>query len=436
MKAILWMRHEALFWSKQPHKWLALLLFWTLASYGVWQGAAHMANRKLQIEKIQAQVAEKQAEVLRWYADGKTGPPDRPWVDVTKPFWAMWHVQHWLFDEPNGLMLFSIGQTEHFAYAKRTSVWSTPFDNDMVADPRNLERLREGPLDFVFVWLWLMPLLLVVLTFNVGSQESETNMEPVLQLQLMVSLKQWVTQRFVATGLLLQLALLVFLFLVGVWSGYSTSFFILMGIFSAYLWFWIGLFAFLSKWGKQVLSQALLFVSAWLMVTILIPGLVDQRLQQAFPTTLQLEIIRNERMDQEAFYSQPIDSVVKVCMAWESALPFTKAFADTSWKQAPLSMSFYRVAAYLQSSSVHDSLMQNIEGREALFARWSWASPLLLCQRLAENECQTGFVALHQLRQTLMRATALQHRSLLLHEANGTQVDSLQYKKFIGLLED
>lgn len=428
------MRYEALFWIKQPHKWLALLLFWSLAGYAIWQGARHMEYRKQQIEKMQAHAAEKQAEVLQWYAEGKLGPADRPWVDVTKPFWAMWHAHNWLFDQPNGLMLFSIGQTEHFAYAKRVTVWSTPFDNDMVADPRNLERLREGAFDFVFVWLWLMPLLLVVLTFNVGSQEREQAMLPLLQLQLLVPFRRWIWQRFIATGMMLQLALLVFVGLVGLSAGNLASLLVLAGLFSAYLWFWVFLFALLSQWGKQALLQALLFVSSWLIATVLVPGVVDQQLQKEYPATLQLEIIRNERMDQEAFFNQPIDSVVLICKQWESALPFTRAFADSSWKAAPLSGSFYRVAAYLKTKAVHDSLMQNIDKREALLARWTWASPLLLFQRLAENECQTGFGALHQMRKELLQATDLLHRTLLLHEANGLEVNAEQYQKYMELV--
>ena len=70
-------------------------------------------------------------------------------------------------------MVFSLGQSEQYGYYKRVTNWSTTFDSDLAEEIANPERLAIGTLDFNFVFIYLSPILLIILLFNIGGLEKD-----------------------------------------------------------------------------------------------------------------------------------------------------------------------------------------------------------------------------------------------------------------------
>ena len=66
------------------------------------------------------------------------------------------------------MMVFSVGQSEQYGYYKKVTNWSSTFDSDLAEEIANPERLALGTLDFNFVFIYLCPILITVLIFNIG----------------------------------------------------------------------------------------------------------------------------------------------------------------------------------------------------------------------------------------------------------------------------
>ena len=69
------------------------------------------------------------------------------------------------------MMVFSLGQSEQYGYYKRVTNWSTIFDSDLAEEIANPERMAIGTLDLNFVLIYLTPILIIILLFNIGGLE-------------------------------------------------------------------------------------------------------------------------------------------------------------------------------------------------------------------------------------------------------------------------
>ena len=125
------------------------------------------------IKNIKEQETESLAKVLNWFENDLSGPEDRSWVDITDPYWAIRYSPTYVIKEPSLLLPLGIGQAEQYGYYQKLSIWSSPLDNDIVEEISNYERLINGNIDFSFLILFLLPLLIIILTYNVRGLESD-----------------------------------------------------------------------------------------------------------------------------------------------------------------------------------------------------------------------------------------------------------------------
>ena len=172
------MNHTAIFlyeWKhfvRSPFKVVALLLFMVAGVYALHNGA-NLYNRQVtEIEKINEKANEQQQEYIAYYNKGEKGPEGRPWIDVTTPFWAVWNTPIYHFKSPSPAIVYSLGQAEQYGFYKRVTFQSSPYDADMAEEIANPERLQSGTLDFSFVVLYLLPLLLLIWLYNIKGGRS------------------------------------------------------------------------------------------------------------------------------------------------------------------------------------------------------------------------------------------------------------------------
>ena len=164
--------------TRSPFKVVALLLFIAAAIYGLHNGALLYKKQMREIAKIEAQANEEREKYEAYFDAGEKGPEDRPWVDITTPYWAIRYSNVYHFKPPSPAQVYSIGQAEQYGFYKQLTIWSSPYDADMTKEISNPERLQSGTLDFAFVLIFLLPLLLLILLYNLRSMESGTGFFP------------------------------------------------------------------------------------------------------------------------------------------------------------------------------------------------------------------------------------------------------------------
>ena len=98
-----------------------------------------------------------------------------------------------------------------YGFYKEITFWSSTYDNDMVEEISNPERILTGTVDFSFLVIYLLPVLLIALTYNIGGLERDAKFERLIAIQT-GSLSKWLLLRFSFYVVLLFLTIIVLMF--------------------------------------------------------------------------------------------------------------------------------------------------------------------------------------------------------------------------------
>ncbi len=183
----------------------------------------------------------------------------------------------------NPLAGLSIGQSDVHPTVKRITIKTfeaQKYDTDLV-NPMNLQ---SGNLDLSFVIIYLFPLLVIVLTFNAVSEETETGTWRLVAIQSKSKL------RFIISKLLIRLILLyvilIFLFFVAklvLNLSLDIHFFWILGLSILYILFWFTVSFFIISFKKSSGFNALLLLSVWLVLLILVPAGINAYVTAKYP---------------------------------------------------------------------------------------------------------------------------------------------------------
>ncbi|MEL6534974.1 MAG: hypothetical protein AAFQ98_06150 [Bacteroidota bacterium] len=290
---------------RSPFKVVALLLFVLAGVYGLHHGASLYHKQTAEIEKIKGQVEEDRQEYMANY------DMDPPSPRSSSPILAIWFNYIYHFKEPSSAMVYSIGQAEQYGFYKRVSLRASPYDADMTQEIANPERLQVGTLDYAFVLIFLGPLLLLLLLYNLKSFEFEQGFLPLIQIQS-TSARRWLLSRiFFYFSLVFGTNLLLVLYggvLTGVFANEASALGQMILFLAGYLLLWTLLFSIILWVGKTILVHALSMVGVWLLLTFVIPAAVNQGISISQPANLMTDLIE-VRDQREEVYERP-DSVI------------------------------------------------------------------------------------------------------------------------------
>ncbi|MGH1366924.1 MAG: hypothetical protein ACRBF0_25420 [Calditrichia bacterium] len=311
MKPFTILLYEWKHFVRSPFKIVALFIFIAAGIYALHNGADLYHQQMREIEKIQSKVEKENLETLAFYEEGKKGPESRPWVDLNKPYWAVWYASPTHFKMPSPAKVYSTGQAEQFGFYKKVSFWDTPYDADMAEEIANPERLQFGTLDFSFVMLYLLPLLLLILLYNIKGVEADNGILPLIYAQVR-SKNIWLLSRIGFYTGLMSMVILGLMFygavLTGVFSAENVAFEQINLYLLLYLFLWSAIYLLVIKFGKSLLTNTIIMAGLWLMVAFIIPATVHQLVSVKHPVNLMTDWIDAQRDEREELFDQP-DSV-------------------------------------------------------------------------------------------------------------------------------
>ena len=378
---------------RNPFKIVALLLFVLASIYGLHNGADLYEKQTTEIEKINQKAEEQKAKILSYYDKGEKSPEGRPWVDFTTPFWAIWNVPTYTFKTPSPALVYSIGQSEQYGFYKQISVWASPFDADMAEEIANPERLQTGTLDFAFALLFLLPLLLLILTYNIKSTEAEQGFLSLIYVQT-VSKNAWLLSRmlfYVSMLLLVTFALISYgAMLTSVFANAIDAFLQMLFYTLLYLAFWAAIYFIILQKGISILGNTLQMVGFWLFFTLIIPATVHQFVGITKPVNLMTDLIDVQRDGREKLFAQP-DSVIdgKIFMLLPE-LKESKLANDTTKR---LMLRNYSASALANQmvKEVTEPIAKENQDKNAIIRQSYWFNPLTFFQNQFNVIAQTHY---------------------------------------------
>lgn len=314
MKLLQYIHLEWIHFYRNKYKVLAYIIFLLVAVYGLQNGHRLRQQQLDEISKIEISDQDLFETTVGWYNEFKKGPEEKLWVDITQPYWASIYASPTLFKTPSPLLFLSSGQSEHYGFYKKADSRSSALDSDLVGAITNPERLTIGTLDFSFVFLYIMPLLMVILLFNLGGLESDDHFYPLIQIQAN-SPTLWLASRYAFYGLLLIASVWIMTIFYALTTkdlcGAITSFLTILFLLIGYTFFWLILFFVIQRKKKGSAVQAIKMISIWLLFCLVIPGLYQQRISQKYPAHYMTEFLDANRHEKYKLYSASSDSLAE-----------------------------------------------------------------------------------------------------------------------------
>ena len=272
----------------------ALLFAYALANGMAWvdfQEETLAAAREGNHERVQALEAE-----LQRIADGAR--PSSPFRDPRSPsVLGGASGAHTAVLDPGPLTALAVGQSDLLPYYYDVSIQtneSSFLQNGEIENPLNL---LVGRFDLAFVVVYLLPLLILALSFNVLSGEREQG-TLALTLSQPVSVRGVVTAKLafraiLVMGLALGVSLLGVLFTGGFGSPGRVA--LWCAAVAAYALFWFTLAAWVNGLGRSSAWNATVLVGAWLLLVVVLPASVNITAGLLHPLPSRVEMITAQR---------------------------------------------------------------------------------------------------------------------------------------------
>ncbi len=431
------MRHLNIFlyefkhFVRSPFKIIALLLFIIASVYGLHNGADLYEKQNAEVERIYKEAETKKETILSYFENNEKGPKNRPWIDVTTPFWAIWNTPTYHFKKPSPAIVYNIGQTEQYGFYKAINTYSSPYDADMAKEIANPERIQSGTLDFAFAVLFLLPLLLLILTYNIKGQEAEQGFLPLVFTQT-GSKNWWMLSRtafyiilllFVLLGLLLYGAMLTNVFET---SSVFWSVFIWVTI---YLIFWVIIYFLIIKYGKNTVSNTLQMVGVWLLFSFIVPAAIQQWVSIEKPTNLMVDIIDAKRDKTDEIYEQASDLSDKQLFNLYPNLKQTKVASDTILIKGARRRSLIALINIAMKNATTKVEKDN-RSKNELIAKTYWFNPLTYFQNKLNHLSETHYDDYQTYRNDIQNLVDKRIEILVYELWNDVTVDKIKYLEY------
>ena len=432
------MRNTAIFlyegkhFIRSPFKVAALVLFIITGIYGLHNGADLYNKQTNEIARINKKAQKQKNETTAYFDRNEKRPSDTPWVDLTTPFWAIRNTAVYHFKAPSSSIVFSIGQTEQYGFYKKITTWSSPYDTDMTEEIANPERLQLGTLDFSFVILFLMPLLLLILVYNIKGTEVDGGFLPMVYTQA-GNTSNWLLIRIAFyTGLLVITILALMCYgasLTNVFQASLSSFWNIFGLFFIYLLFWTTIYTLVLRKDHDSISNTLKMVGIWLLFAFIVPASVHQYISIKHPANLMTDLIDAQRDETNKLFDQPLDDLQGQLLQLFPEISKSKKYNDTTVNNRIISRSVVGLANQLVKKSLQPIEKENLE-KNNIIRNTYWFNPLSLFQNKLNALTNTHYQDYQNYRNEVQTMIDKQIKSMVLDSWNDIKVKKGTYLKY------
>lgn len=291
-------RHEWRCLSADRSVWIITLLFALIIGYGIYNGSVWA---RFQRGTIAAALAEEQERLSRLRQDvieinsGNKAAP--PFSNPTSPSTVGNSLgQRYAYLPPAPLSSLSTGQSDLNAYYFKVSTRNKRnfINNEEIDNPTNL---LSGRFDLAFAIIFLYPLLILALSYNLISGEREQGTLAML-LSHPVSLRTLVLGKVgLRAGLILASAIIFSLIgasLGGVdlsGEGVASRLTLWIAAMIAYGAFWFALAVAVGSFGKSSATNAIALACLWLAFVVIIPSVINVTATTFYPVPSRVELI-------------------------------------------------------------------------------------------------------------------------------------------------
>ncbi|WP_160715233.1 DUF3526 domain-containing protein [Chitinophaga solisilvae] len=300
---------------------------------------------------------------------------------------------------PGAMSVLAIGMSDvarHY-YPVKINAGYTPAEEKL----SNPQQLMTGNFDLAFVCIYLLPLMLIALTYNLFSQEQEQGTLKLLIIQ-QGSFRRILLMRLCIRWVLL-LLLVTFLILAGiiflpagipvnageVWAWIAVT--------AAYTLFWAGVCWVVTTWGKSSGVNLIALLSCWLLLLVVMPAVIHFRISDTGVTD---DTATNASRQRDIAWDtwelpqrQLLDSFYQVYPQYRNHLAY-----DTSEGSMRRSMAYYQLAEQRMDRILAPQQQRRQQQLAGVTAAYAW-SPAVYAQALYSRIAHTDITDDYYFRQ-------------------------------------
>lgn len=393
------LRHEWRRLTTDGSLWLVVGIFAVAIAYGTFNGTRWMQFQRAAIAEAAREERDRFTEHQAAIARINAGELKvSPFADPRNPQTAGSRLgARYAVMPPAPLAALSIGQSDLLPYYFK--VTSDAKENVTAgAELENPHRLLTGRFDLAFALIYLYPLLILAISYNVLSGEKE-------QGTLALTLSQPVSLRTLTVGklalrfgaLILAIAALggIAVVVAGIdvrAEGVPARAVSWLGAVVAYGLVWFALAILVAAFGRPSSTNAMVLASLWLTFVILLPSLLNMLATTVYPVPSRVEMLQAVR---EASDEANQQGSTLLSRYYEDHPELAVGGAD----QAMNDFAVIRVAVNADVEErvrpVLDRYARQLDGQRRMVARLRVLSPAILMQD-ALNDISGSGVARHR----------------------------------------
>ena len=419
--------------KRSPFKVISLILFLMAIVYGCQNGYDLLKRHDAEIMSIKSINEDSINKAIIQFEEIEKGTIDKPRRDPTVPYWAIWSTPSYAFKYPSPMMVFSLGQSEQYGYYKRVTNWSTIFDSDLAEEIANPERIAIGTLDFNFVLLYLSPILMIILLFNIGGLEKDLKFDQLIYLNN-ITKKDWLLSRFTFYYLIIFCSIFCLMapyaLASQVFQYEMSQFFNLIILISLYILLWTALFYFINFFGKGSSDQAIKMISIWLTFCIIIPGAIHQISSLKYPTNYMTDYLDVSREQESEIFKLPADTSRIKLLENFPRLKNTLYAADTSINKSIINRSLSGLVNIL-NKNVGYKIENSNEEKNEFINKFSMVNPIVFFQNKVNQITKTDYYAYKSYRSDIQEMIDKKINLILDDTWDKIVVDKARYVQYV-----
>ncbi len=386
--------HEWRLLRRDGSLWLVGGLFALALAYGIHNGNAWVRFLTDAIEEAAQEERERHATQQATLARLASGAASvGPFQDPGNPQAAASRLApRYAAMPPSPLAALSIGQSDLLpAYVKVTSE-----AREIVtagAELENPHRLLTGRFDAAFVLVYLYPLLILALSYNVLSGEKE-------QGTLALALSQPLSLRTLSTGKLafrfaMLLAVVLAVVLVALaWlriplaaPGVTTRLLWWVVAVVAYGLVWFGLAMLVASFDRPSSTNAMTLAALWIGLVVIVPSLLNMIATTLYPVPSRVEMIQAMRQASDEANAQ---GSALLSRYYEDHPELAVGGAGQAMNDFAVMRVAVDAAVEARVQPVLERHAHQLAGQQHLVRRWRFVSPAILMQDALNDLAGTG----------------------------------------------
>ena len=247
---------EVKFTARDLTVWFWLVIVLSLSTVSLWSGLTEVECQHASIEQLlEADEEERLAEQSKYTNWG----------------YLAYYTFHLTYDAPSNFAFAAMGLRDSQPWKHRVRMLALE-GQIYERDVGNPSIALIGRFDFAFFTAFIIPVILIMLLFDLRSSEKSAGRHALLEATAGKTFSLWGLRALVRSGAVF-LALVVPLLIVGIISGINlgTLLLAILGVF-VYLVFWTMLSFYVSGWRKSGSVILLSLVAIWMLTAVILPA--------------------------------------------------------------------------------------------------------------------------------------------------------------------